>query len=73
MSRFRAQPRQGQLERLKRIYAYVIRTKMMQPGLEQQNLIVLTYLIKILIGLILFMVMYKKLYQMTFQILWVNL
>ena len=45
----------------------------MQPGLEQQNLIILTYLIKILIGLILFMVMYRKLYQMTFQILWVNL
>ena len=27
MSRFRAQPRKGHLERLKRIYAYVIRTK----------------------------------------------
>ena len=27
MSRFWAQPRQGHLERLKRIYAYVIRTK----------------------------------------------
>ena len=27
MSRFRAQPRQGHLERLQRIYAYVIRTK----------------------------------------------
>ena len=27
MSRFRAQPRQGHLERLKMIYAYVIRTK----------------------------------------------
>ena len=27
MSRFQAQPRQGHLERLKRIYAYVIRTK----------------------------------------------
>ena len=27
MSRFRAQPRQGHLERIKRIYAYVIRTK----------------------------------------------
>ena len=27
MSRFRAQPRQGHLERLKRINAYVIRTK----------------------------------------------
>ena len=47
--------------------------KTMQSGLEQQNLIILIYLIKILIGLILFMVMYRKLYQMTFQILWVNL
>ena len=73
MSRVQAQPRKGHLERLKRIYAYVIRTKDMQPGLEQQNLIILTYLIKILIGLILFMVMYKKLYQMAVQILWVNL
>ena len=27
MSRFRAQPRQGHLERLKTIYSYVIRTK----------------------------------------------
>ena len=45
----------------------------MQPSFEQQNLIILTYLTEILIGLILFMVMYKKLYQMTFQSLWVNL
>ena len=45
----------------------------MQPGLEQQNLIILTDLIKILIGLIPFMEMYRELYQMTFQILWVNL
>ena len=73
MSRVRAQPRKGHLDRLKRIYAYGTRTKDMQPGLEQQNLIILTYLIKILIGLILFMVMYRILYQMTFQILWVNL
>ena len=72
MSRVRAQPRKGHLDRLKRIYAYVIRTKTMQPGLEQQNLIILTYLIKIFIGLILFMVMYRNLYQMTFQILLVN-
>ena len=27
LSRFRAQPRKGHLDRLKRIYAYVIRTK----------------------------------------------
>ena len=73
MSRFRAQPRKGHQERLKQIYAYVVRTKAMQSGLEQQNLIIFIYLIKILIGLILFMVMYRKLYQMTFQILRVNL
>ena len=46
--------------------------KTMQQGLEQQNLIILTYLIKTSIGLILFMVMYKKSFQMIFQILWVN-
>ena len=45
----------------------------MQPGLEQQNLIIPIYLIKILIGLILFMVMLMKSYQMIFHILWVNL
>ena len=31
MSRFRAQPRKGHLERLKRIYAYVVRTKEYTP------------------------------------------
>ena len=72
MSRFRAQPRKGHLERLKRIYSYVTRTKdyaarfrTTEPDysyLPDQNLT----------GLILF-VMYKKSYQMIFQILWVNL
>ena len=33
MSRFQAQLRQRHLERLKRIYAYVIRTKDYEPGL----------------------------------------
>ena len=47
--------------------------KTMQPGLEQHNLIILIYLIKILIGLTQFMVMYKKSYQMIFHILLVNL
>ena len=51
MSIFHAQPRQGHLERLKRIYAYVIRTKDYATSLEQQKLIILIYLIKILIGL----------------------
>ena len=72
MSRFQAQPRQGHLERLKRIYAYVIRTKdyatrfrTTQPDYS--------YLPDQMIGLTQFMVMYKKSYRMIFQILWVNL
>ena len=73
ISRVRAQPRQGHLERSKRLYAYVIRTKdyatrfrTTEPDysyLPDQNFD----------WLILFMVMYKKVYQVTFQILWVNL
>ena len=39
----------------------------MQPCLEQQNLIILIYLIEILIGMTEFMVTYKKSYQMIFQ------
>ena len=72
MSRFRAQAKQGHLERLKRIYAYVIRTKeyatrfrTTEPDysyLPDQNFI----------GLILFMVMFTKSYQIVFQILWAN-
>ena len=49
MSRFRAQPTQGHLEKLQRIYAYVI-----------LNQIIPTYLIKMLIGLTELMVMLKK-------------
>ena len=73
MSRFRAQPRQGHLERLKRIYAYVIRTnkfatrfRTTEPDysyLPDQNFDWAHTIC----------VMYKKLYQMIFQILWVNL
>ena len=44
MSRVRAALRQGHTERLKRIYAYVVRTKTMQPGLGLWNLIIQTYL-----------------------------
>ena len=73
MSRFRAQPRKGHLERLKRIYAYVITTKDYATRFRTTEPDYSYFLIKILIGLILSMVMYKKLYQMTFQILWVNL
>ena len=45
MSRVREQPRQVHLEKLKRIHAYVIRTKTIQRGLEQQNRIILDNLI----------------------------
>ena len=60
MSRFRAQPRQGHLERLQRIYAYVIRTKDYATRFRITEPDYLTYLIKILIGLTQFVVMFKK-------------
>ena len=65
MSRFRAAPRQGHMDRLKRIYSYAIRTKVMQLGLGLINLTILSYLTKILLGHIL--VMSKKSYLMTCQ------
>ena len=67
MSRFRAAPRQGHMDRLKRIYSYAIRTKDYasrfrtdQPDysfLPEQDLI----------GHILYMVMSKKSFLMTCQ------
>ena len=73
MSRFQAQPRHGHLERLKRIYAYVIRTKDYATRFRTTEPDYSYLPFQNLIGLILFMVMYKKSYQMIFQILWVNL
>ena len=49
MSRFRAAPRQGHMDRLKRIYAYATRTKDMQLGLELTIMTTLSYQIMILI------------------------
>ena len=43
MSRFRAAPRQGHMDRLKRFYAYAIRTKIMQLGSELTNLTAPSY------------------------------
>ena len=67
MSRFRAAPRQGHMDRHKRIYSYAIRLRIMQLGVELINLTILSYLTKILIGHILYMVMSKKSYLMTCQ------
>ena len=47
MSRFRAAPRQGHMDRLKRIYAYATRTKIMQLDLELTNLTTPSYQNKI--------------------------
>ena len=59
MSRFRAAPRQGHMDRLKRIYSYDIRTKD-ESGLELINLIIPSYQIKILTGHTLYMVYVHK-------------
>ena len=72
MSRFQAQPRQQHLERLQRIYAYVIRTKDCTTWFRTTEPHYSYLPDQILIGLILFMVMFRKSYQMIFQILWVN-
>ena len=50
MSRFRAAPRQGCMDRLKRIYSYAIGPRIMQLGLKLNNLITPSYQIKILTG-----------------------
>ena len=68
MSRFRAAPRQGHMDRLKRLTPKPLGLRIMQLGLELINLTILFYLIKILIGHILYMVMSKKSFLMTCQI-----
>ena len=67
MSRFRAAPRQGYMDRLKRIYSYAIRTKdyAIRFRTDQPDYSFLPD--KILIGHILYMVMFKKSYLMTCQ------
>ena len=68
MSRFRAAPRQGHMDRLKRLTPKPLGLRIMQLGLELINLTILFYLIKILIGHILYTVMSKKSFMMTCQI-----
>ena len=59
MSRYRAAPRQGHMDTLKRIYSYTIWTKIMQLGPS--------FLIKILTGPTLYMVMSTTSFLMTCQ------
>ena len=67
MSRFRAAPRQGHMDRLKRIYSYAIWTKDFAFRFWTDQPYYSSYLTKILIGHILYMVMSKKSYLMTCQ------
>ena len=67
MSRFRAAPRQGHMDRFKRIYSYAIRTKDYAIRLRSDQPAILSYLTKILIGHTLYMVMSKKSFLMTCQ------
>ena len=50
MSRFRAAPKQGHMDRLKRIYSYAIRTKDYAIRFRTEQPDYSFYLIKILIG-----------------------
>ena len=68
MSRFRAAPRQGHMDRLKRIYSYAIRTKDYAIRFRTEHLTIPFYLIKILTGHTLYMVMSMKSFLMTCQI-----
>ena len=65
MSRFRAAPRKGHMDRLKRM---PLGLRIMQLGLELNNLTIPFYLIKILTGHTLYMVLSTKAFLMTCQI-----
>ena len=74
MSRFRAASRQGNMDRLKRIWTDLRRftpmpigLRIMQFGLELINLIIPSYLVKTLIRHTLYMVMSKKSFLLTCQ------
>ena len=67
MSRFRAAPRQGHMERLKRIYSYAIRTKDYAIRFRTDQLSIPPNQTKSLIGHILNMVMSKKSFLMKCQ------
>ena len=67
MSRLRAAPRQGHMDRLKWIYSYAIGPRIMQLGLELSNMITHSNQIKILTGHTLYMVVSMKSFLMTCQ------
>ena len=67
MSRFRAAPRQGHMDRLKGFTPMPLGLRIMQLGLELNNLTIPSYLIKILTGHTLYMVMSPKSFLMTCQ------
>ena len=67
MSRLRAAPRQGHMDRLKRIYVMPLELKIMQPALELTNLTTPSHLSKILTGHTLYMVMSTRSFLMTCQ------
>ena len=67
MSRFRAAPRQGHMDRLKESMPMPLGLRIMQLGLELTNLTTLSYQNKILNGLTLFMVMSTKYFLITCQ------
>ena len=67
MSRFRAGPRQGHMDRLKRINSYAIRTKDYAIRFRLKNLTIPSFLIKILTGHTLCMEMSTRSFLMTCQ------
>ena len=67
MSRFRAAPRQGHMDRLKVFTPMPLGLRIMQLGLELNNLTIPFYLTKILTGHTLYIVMSMKSFLMTCQ------
>ena len=67
MSRFRAAPRQGHMDRLKGFTPMPLGLRIMQLGLGLINLTIPSYLTKSLIGHTLYLVMSKKSFLMTCQ------
>ena len=67
MSRFKATPRQGHMDRLNRITPMPLELRLLQLGLELINLIIPSYLTDFSIGHILYMVMLKTFFLITSQ------
>ena len=73
MSRFRSAPRKEHLERLQKIYGYVLKTKHYQPGTEPRKLTIVISPTRNMTGLTLFMAMFKKSFPTTVPSLLANL